>query len=173
MYVGYTESFFVRFFVLLNSYVCRWNKIFRMWIFYILLTCVILNLHRWGRCSTRTGPKYVGSSFWTESLRINVGYTNSFSICFFVNTYDTVHNVLIKIHIVFTIAYNTRMELAENFFSQKSVIARKRSVTPFFWAKRPLSPPKKNCLSSEANIGLFLQNFNNGSMSQLQSISSV
>jgi hypothetical protein len=34
------------------------------------------------------------------------------------------------------------MELAENFFSQKSV-ARGRSVTPFFWAKRPLSPPKK------------------------------
>ncbi len=37
--------------------------------------------HR-GRCSTRTGPKYVGSLFCTESLRINVGYTNSFSICF-------------------------------------------------------------------------------------------
>ena len=63
-------------------------------------------LHR-GRCSTRTGPKYVGSSFCTEPLRINVGYTNSFSICFFANTYDTVHIVLIKIHIVFTIAYNT------------------------------------------------------------------
>ena len=62
--------------------------------------------HR-GRCSTRTGPKYVGSLFCTESLRMNVGYTNSFSICFFVNTYDTVHIVLIKIHIVFTIAYNT------------------------------------------------------------------
>ncbi len=60
----------------------------------------------WGRCSTRTGPKYVGSSICTESLRINVGYTNSFSIRFFVNNYDTVHIVLIKIHIVFTIAYN-------------------------------------------------------------------
>ena len=66
------------------------------------------------------------------------------------------------------------MELAENFFSQKSVIARKRSVTPFFGAKRPLPPPpKKNCLSSEANIGLFLQNFNNGSKSQLRSISFI
>jgi hypothetical protein len=32
-------------------------------------------LHR-GRCSTRTGPKYVGSLFFTESLRIYVGYTN-------------------------------------------------------------------------------------------------
>ncbi len=36
----------------------------------------------WGHCSTRTGPKYVRSSFCTESLHINVGYTNSFSICF-------------------------------------------------------------------------------------------
>ena len=48
--------------------------------------------HR-GRCSTRTGPKYVGSLVCTESLRMNVGYTNSFSIYFFVNTYDTVHIV--------------------------------------------------------------------------------
>ncbi len=62
--------------------------------------------HR-GHCLTRTGPKYVGSSFCTESLCINVGYTNSFSICYFVNTYYTVHIKLIKIHIVFTIAYNT------------------------------------------------------------------
>jgi hypothetical protein len=35
--------------------------------------------HR-GRCSTRMGPKYVGSLVCTESLRMNVGYTNSFSI---------------------------------------------------------------------------------------------
>ncbi len=62
---------------------------------------------RWGRCLTRTDPKYVGSLICAESLRMNVGYTNSFSICFFVNTYDTVDIVLIKIHIVFTIAYNT------------------------------------------------------------------
>ncbi len=62
---------------------------------------------RRGRCLIRMGPKYVGSLFCTESLRMNVGYTDSFSICFFVNTYDTVHIVLIKIHIVFTIAYNT------------------------------------------------------------------
>ncbi len=62
--------------------------------------------HR-GRCLTRTGPKYVGSSVCTESLRMYVGYTNSFSIGFFVNIYDTVHILLIKIHIVFTIAYNT------------------------------------------------------------------
>ncbi len=40
-----------------------------------------LQLH-WGRCLTRTGPKYVGSLVCTESLRMNVGYTNSFSIRF-------------------------------------------------------------------------------------------
>ena len=111
-----------------------------MWIFYILLTCVILNLHRWGRCLTRTGPKYIGSSFWTESLRMNVGYTNSFSIWFFVNTYDTVHIVLIKIHIVFTITYNTYGACGEFFFSEIG-LSRGRSITPFFWAKRPLPPP--------------------------------
>ncbi len=33
MYVGYTNSFSILFFVLLNSYVCRWSKIFAMWIF--------------------------------------------------------------------------------------------------------------------------------------------
>ena len=167
MYVGYTESFFVRFFILLNSYVCRWNKIFRMWIFYILLTCVILNLHRWGRCLTRTGPKYVGSLFWTESLRINVGYTNSFSICFFVNTYDTVHIVLIKIHIVFTIVYNTYWACGEIFFSEIRS-PRKERYTLFLGETPPFPPPKKNCLSSKANIGLFVQNFNNGSTSQLR-----
>jgi hypothetical protein len=76
-----------------------------------LMACLVglrshLQSHR-GRCSTRMDPKYVGSLVCTESLRMNVGYTNSFSICFFVNTYDTVHIVLINIHIVFTISYNT------------------------------------------------------------------
>ncbi len=75
-----------------------------------LMACLVglqshLQLRR-GCCLTRTGPKYVGSLVCTESLRMNVGYTNSFSICFFVNTYNTVPNVLIKIHIIFTIAYN-------------------------------------------------------------------
>ncbi len=46
------------------------------------------------------------------------------------------------------------------FFSWKSV-AHGWSVTPFFGAKRPLSPLKKQtCLSSEAHIRLFVQNFN-------------
>ncbi len=44
------------------------------------------------------------------------------------------------------------MELAENFFSQKSVIARKRSVTPFFGEKRPLSPPPKKTASAAKPI---------------------
>ncbi len=141
MYVGYTNSFSVRFFVLLNSYVCRWSKIFGMWIFCLhvltigttmkpqpswmgkggtpsncgrgpdLMACLVgLRSHsqsHWGRCSTRTGPKYVGSLICTESLRMYVGCTNSFFILLFVNTYNTVHIVLIKIHIIFTIAYNT------------------------------------------------------------------
>ncbi len=68
---------------------------------------------------------------------MNVGYTNSFSIRFFVNTYDTVHIMLIKIHIIFTIAYNTRIELAEDFFSRKSIACR-WSVSPILGAKRPL-----------------------------------
>ena len=44
------------------------------------------------------------------------------------------------------------MELAENFFSRKSVIARGRSVTPFFWAKGPLSPPPKKTASAAKPI---------------------
>ncbi len=75
-----------------------------------LMPClVVLRSHsrlHWGHCLTRMGPKYVGSLFCTESLRMYLGYTNSFSIRFFFNSYDTVHIVLIKIHIVFTIAYN-------------------------------------------------------------------
>jgi hypothetical protein len=40
-----------------------------------------LRSHR-GCCSTRMGPEYVGSLVCTESLRMDVGYTNSFSIHF-------------------------------------------------------------------------------------------
>jgi hypothetical protein len=190
MYVGYTETFSVRFFVLLNSYVFRWNKIFGMWIF--LLTCadnrngnktstfmdggpsnyrwgpnltaclVGLQSHSWlhrGRCLTRTGPKYVGSLVCTESLRMNVGYTNSFSICFFVNTYDTVHIVFIKIHIVFTMAYNTYWACGGFFFSEIRNLRMERYT--FFWGRNAPFPPQKiTCLSSEAHIGLFVQNFN-------------
>ena len=38
----------------------------------------------WGRCSTRMGPKYVGSLVSTESLRMYVGYTNIEFICMWV-----------------------------------------------------------------------------------------
>ncbi len=107
----------------------------------------------WGRCSTRTGPKYVGSSFWTESLCINVGYTNSFSICFSVNTYDTVHIVLIKIHIVFTIAYNMYWACGEFFFSEIHS-PRKERYTLFWGAKRPLSPPKKKLPQQQSQYWL-------------------
>ncbi len=76
-----------------------------------LMACLVgLQSHlqsHWGCCLTRMGPKYLGSLVCTESLRMYVGYTNSFSIRLFVDTYDTVHIVLIKIHITFTIAYNT------------------------------------------------------------------
>ncbi len=44
------------------------------------------------------------------------------------------------------------MELAEIFFFQKSVIARGRSVTPFFWAKRPLSSPPQKTASAAKPI---------------------
>ncbi len=161
MYVGYINSVSVRFFVLLNSYVWRWSKIFGMWIFCLhvlmigmtmkpqpswmgeggtpsnrgrgpdLTACLVgLRSHsrsHWGRCSTRTGPKYVGSSVCTESLRMYVGYTNSFSIRFFVNTYDTVHIVLIKIHIIFTIAYNTYWACGGFFLSEISSPCSPRS----------------------------------------------
>ncbi len=69
---------------------------------------------------------------------MNVGYTNSFSIHFFVNTYDTVHMVLIKIHIIFTIAYNTRIELAEDFFFSEIRSLRIEHYT-LFWGKMPPS----------------------------------
>ncbi len=41
------------------------------------------------------------------------------------------------------------MELAKNYFSQKSVIAPR---TPFFGAKRPLSPPPKKNASAAKPI---------------------
>ena len=40
MYVGYTTSFSVRFFALLNSYVCRLNKIFIVCLFCPCLFCL-------------------------------------------------------------------------------------------------------------------------------------
>ncbi len=123
-----------------------------------LMACLVglrshSQLHR-GRCSTRTSPMYVGSLVCTESLRMNVGYTNSFSIRFFVNTYDTVHIVLIKIYIVFTIAYNTYWA-CRGFFSRKSV-ARGWSVTPFFGQNAPFPHPSKKTASTVKPISACL-----------------
>ncbi len=128
MYVGYTESFSVRFFCTIK-FLCMYVEQ-NIQNVNILLTCadnrnddktstfmdggpsnrgrgsdltaclVGLRSHlplHWGCCSTRSCPKYVGSSVCTESLYINVGY-QFFLHTFFVITYDTVHIVLIKIH---------------------------------------------------------------------------
>ncbi len=105
----------------------------------------------WGRCSTRTGPKYKGSSVYTESLCMYVGYTDSFSIRIFVNTYDAVHIVLIKIHIVFTIAYNTYWACGGFFFSEIRS-PRMERYTLFLGKTPPFSPPKKTCLFSRKSV---------------------
>ena len=110
-------------------------------------------LHR-GHYLTRTGPKYVGSLVCTESLRMNVGYTNSFSKCFFVNTYDTIHIILIKMHIIFTIAYNT-YQACGGFFSRKSVTCG-WSVTPFFGGETAPFPPQKKPASAAKPISVCL-----------------
>ncbi len=60
------------------------------------------------------------------------------------------------------------MELAENFFLGNPYYPAEGALHPFLGETPPFPPQKKNCLSSEANIGLFVQNFNNGSMSQLR-----
>jgi hypothetical protein len=97
----------------------------------------------WGHCSTRTGPKYVGSLVCTESLCMYVGYTNSFSIHFFVNTYDTVHIIFIKIHIVFTIAYNTYWACRGIFFLRAPLGARAYPwiLSKYFQPVRPCKRP--------------------------------
>ena len=124
-----------------------------------MLRCVILNLH--SRCSTRTGPKYVGSLFCTESLCINVGYTNSFSKCFFVNTYDTVHIILIKIHILFTIAYNTYGACGEFFFSEIRC-PRKERYTLFLGETPPFPPPQKTASAAKPILACFYKTFTMG-----------
>ncbi len=108
----------------------------------------------WGCCSTRMGPKYVGSLVCTESLHMYVGFYQFLLHTFFVNTYNTVHIILIKIHIVFTIAYNTYWACG-GFFSRKS-IARGWSVTPFFGGNTPPSPYQKKPASAAKPISACL-----------------
>ena len=115
------------------------------------------------------GPKYVGSQVCSQSLRMYVGYTESFSVRFFctikflcMQVDQNIQNVNILIELAedffFLEICSPWMELAlhpffgrnapfpspekkNSFFSRKSV-ARGWSVTPFFGAKRPLSPKK-------------------------------
>ena len=82
---------------------------------------------------------------------MNVGYTNSFSRCFFVNTYDTVHIVLIIIHIEFTIAYNTYGACGD-FFSQKLVYPAEGALHPFFGRNAPFPPPPQKTASAAKPI---------------------
>ncbi len=82
---------------------------------------------------------------------MNVGYINSFTICFFVNTYDTVHIVLIKIHIVLTKAYNTYGACGE-FFSQKLVYPAEGGLHPFFGRNDLFPPPQKKTASAAKPI---------------------
>ena len=64
------------------------------------------------------GPKYVGSKVCTDSLRMHVGYTNSFSIHFFCTieflcmlVEQNIHNV----NILLTSAYNRNDDKTSTF----------------------------------------------------------
>jgi hypothetical protein len=65
---------------------------------------------------------------------------------FFVNTYDTVQIVLIKIHIVFTIV-TICIELAEDFFFSEIRSPRMERYT-LFRGETPPSPPQKKPASA-------------------------
>ena len=54
MYVGYTNSCSVRFFVLLNSYVCRLSKILSVWIFWHVLTWIFWHVTQFGPKASET-----------------------------------------------------------------------------------------------------------------------
>jgi hypothetical protein len=82
---------------------------------------------------------------------MNVGYTNSLSIQFFVNAYDNVHIELIQIHIVFTIAYNTPNELAEDFLFSDIHSLRMERYT-LFWGETPHSTCSPGSKSLSLNI---------------------
>ena len=88
------------------------------------------------------GPKYVGSQVCTQSLRMYVGYTDSFSVRFFHTIKFLCMQVDQNIQNV-----NILIELAGFFFLGNLQPVDGASVTPFFWAKRPLTPPpQNNCL---------------------------
>ncbi len=105
------------------------------------------------------GSKYVGSQVCTQSLRMYIGYTESFSVHFFRTmtedffSWKSVARGWSQRYTLFlgkTPPFPPPKK-STAFFPRKSV-ARGWSVTPFFGAKRPLSPPKKQtCLSSKAH----------------------
>jgi hypothetical protein len=152
----------------------------------ILLTCAYnrndaetstLRLH-WGRCSTRTGPKYVGSLVCTESLGLR-SHSRSHRGCCSTKTGpkyvgSSVCTESLRMYVGYTNSFSIRFfvntyntvhiilikihivfTIAYNtywafgrFFSQKNV-ARGWSVTPFFGAKCSLPPPPKKNLPQQ------------------------
>ncbi len=83
------------------------------------------------------GPKYVGSQVCTQSLRMYVGYTESLSVRFFCTIKFLCMQVDQNIQNV-----NILIELCGGFFFLGNLQpVDGASVTTFFWAKRPLSPP--------------------------------
>ena len=93
------------------------------------------------------GPKYVGSQVCTQSLRMYVGYTESFSVRFFRTIKFLCMQVDQNIQNV-----NILIELAEDFFSWKSVARGwSQRYTLFLGETPPFPPPKKK-------IPFFLRN---------------
>ncbi len=95
----------------------------------------------WGCCSTRTGPKYVGSLVCTESLHMYVRYTNSFSIQFLA-----IPRILYIWYLLKYISYlqqlTIRIELAEDFFFLEIRSPQMAHYTLFLGKMPPFPPPK-------------------------------
>ena len=88
------------------------------------------------------GPKYVGSQVCTQSLRMYVGYTESFSVRFFRTIKFLCMQVDQNIHNV-----NILIELAEDFFFLEICSPwMELALHPFLGETPPFPPPKKNCL---------------------------
>ncbi len=125
-----------------------------------LMACLVgLRSHsqlHWGCCSTRTGPKYVGSSVCTESLRMYVGYTNSFSIRFLSIPTILYISYLLK-YISYLQQLTIRIQLADDFFLGNPQPAD-GALHPFFVAKCPLSSPQKSPASAAKPISACLYN---------------
>ena len=85
------------------------------------------------------GPKYVGSYVCTQSLRMYVGYTESFSVRFFRTIKFLCMQVDQNIHNV-----NILIELAEDFFFLEICSPwMELALHPFFGRNTPFPPPPK------------------------------